>query len=143
MSGIRPGDRVTMHYRLACAGQEIVSTFAGEPETFTLGAGDIDPRLEWLLHGLIPDAHETWQLDPEQAFGRHDESLVKILARTDFPAGMTPVAGHEAAFPMPNGQTFMATILEVGDNSVKLDFNHPLAGLPVEFEVRILAVEPA
>ncbi len=44
---------------------------------------------------------------------------------------------------MPNGQTFMATILAVDADSVKLDFNHPLAGLPVEFEVHILAVEPA
>lgn len=143
MSGVRPGDRVTMHYRLNCGGQEVVSTFDGEPETFTVGAGDIDPRLEWLLHGLAAGAHETWQLDPEQAFGRHDTSLVKTLPRRDFPAGMEPVVGHEAAFPMPNGQTFMATILEVDADSVKLDFNHPLAGLPVEFEVRILAVEPA
>ena len=79
MSGIRPGDRVTMHYRLGCAGQEVVSTLDGEPETFTVGAGDIDPRLEWLLHGLTPGIHETWRLDPEQAFGRHDTSLVKTL----------------------------------------------------------------
>lgn len=143
MSGIRPGDTVTLHYRLSCAGQEIVSTFDAEPETFRLGDGEIDPRLEWLLHGLEPGARETWALDPEQAFGRRDEGLVKTLARTEFPAGMEPVVGHEAAFPMPNGQTFMATILAVDADSVKLDFNHPLAGLPVEFEAHILAVEPA
>jgi FKBP-type peptidyl-prolyl cis-trans isomerase SlpA len=143
VSGIRPGDSVTLHYRLSCAGQEIVSTFAGEPETFRLGDGAIDPRLEWLLHGLEAGAHETWRLDPEQAFGRRDEGLVKTLARTEFPAGMEPVVGHEAAFPMPNGQIFMATILAVDANAVKLDFNHPLAGLSVEFEVRILAVESA
>lgn len=143
MSGIRPGDTVTLHYRLNCGGQEVVSTFDAEPETFTVGAGEIDPRLEWLLHGLAAGVHETWCLDPEQAFGRRDEGLVKTLARADFPAGMEPVVGHEAAFPMPNGQTFMATIQAVDADTVKLDFNHPLAGLPVEFEVRILAVEPA
>jgi FKBP-type peptidyl-prolyl cis-trans isomerase SlpA len=141
VSGIRPGDTVTLHYRLSCAGQEVVSTFDAAPETFTLGAGDIDPRLEWLLHGLESGARETWRLDPEQAFGTRNPDLVKTLPRRDFPGGMEPVVGHEAAFPMPNGQVFTGTILDADDTSVQLDFNHPLAGLPVEFEVRILAVE--
>jgi FKBP-type peptidyl-prolyl cis-trans isomerase 2 len=107
-----------------------------------MGGGEIDPRLEWLLTGLEAGAHETWRLDPEQAFGRRDESLVKSLPREEFPPGLEPVAGHQAEFPMPNGQVFTATIIEIGSDTVKLDFNHPLAGLPVEFEVRIIALEP-
>lgn len=141
MSGIRPGDRVTLHYRLSCAGQEVVSTFDAAPETFTLGAGDIDPRLEWLLHGLDAGTHETWQLDAEQAFGRHNPEMVKRLPRADFPPGLEPIADHRVDFPLPNGQVLTATILDEDAGFVTLDFNHPLAGLPVEFEVRILAVE--
>jgi FKBP-type peptidyl-prolyl cis-trans isomerase SlpA len=141
MSGIRPGDRVTLHYRLACGGQQIVSTFDAAPETFSVGAGDIDLRLEWLLHGLESGAHETWQLDADQAFGMHNPDMIKSLPRCEFPPGMEPLPEHRVDFPLPNGQTLTATIVEVEADSVTLDFNHPLAGLPVEFEVRILAVE--
>jgi FKBP-type peptidyl-prolyl cis-trans isomerase SlpA len=142
VSGIRPGDRVTLHYRLTCGGQVIVSTFDAAPETFTLGNGDIDPRLEWLLHGLSAGAHEIWSLDADQAFGTHNPDLLKRLPRAEFPPGIEPIVGHQAAFPLPNGQTLTATILVVDADHVQLDFNHPLAGFPVEFEVRILAVEP-
>jgi FKBP-type peptidyl-prolyl cis-trans isomerase SlpA len=141
--GIRPGDRVTLHYRLSCGGEEVVSTFDDAPETFALGSGELEPRLEALLLGLAAGAHRVLELGPGEAFGDRDPNLLQHLPRADFPPSLQPVPGNQADFPLPNGQTFTATILAVDDQRVELDFNHPLAGLPLTFEVRILAVEPA
>ncbi len=144
MSGnpIRPGDRVTLHYRLACQGEEIVDTFADDmPETFVLGMGEIDPRLEALLLGLAPKQRRTFHLDAGEAFGVRDPALVHNLPRADFAPETEWVAGRQMAFDLPNGQSMHGIIRGISADTVQVDFNHPLAGLPVEFEVKILAVE--
>jgi FKBP-type peptidyl-prolyl cis-trans isomerase SlpA len=140
--GIRPGARVTLHYRLTCRGEEIVDTFADdEPETFTLGGGEIDVRLEVLLLGLVPGDHRTWQLEAGEAFGLPDPALVHQLPRVDFPPETELRKGLQMAFDLPNGQSMNGILQTIGGETVTVDFNHPLAGLPVEFEVKILSVE--
>lgn len=146
MSGapIRIGDRVTLHYRIACMNEEIVNTFSDdEPETFTLGQGEIDPRLEALLLGLAAGDHRTWQLEPGEAFGSPDPALIHDIPRADFPPETELIENRQMAFDLPNGQSMNGLIRTIGADAVQVDFNHPLAGLPVEFEVRILAVEAA
>lgn len=138
--GIQPGDRVTLHYRLSSMGNEIVDTFADdEPDTFLIGSGELDPRLEQHLLGLTVGTQRSFSLTPWDAFGERDEALVQTLPRRDFPEE-APV-GHQAGFELPNGQNLLGTLVEVNENDVKVDFNHPLAGLPVELEVRILAID--
>jgi FKBP-type peptidyl-prolyl cis-trans isomerase SlpA len=136
---IQSGDRVTLHYRLASMGQDIANTFLDGPETFRVGAGDIDASLEQTLIGLTVGDHQTLNLAPWESFGERDETLVQTLPRGDFPADLP--LGHQVEFELPNGQTWLGTIAEVGQETVKVDFNHPLAGLPVEFEVQILAID--
>ena len=138
---IRLGDRLTLHYRLSCRGEPIVDTFAGEPETFTLGHGEIDTRLEALLLNLHAGEHRVFQLDAGEAFGTHDENLLHDLPRAEFPAPETLKLGDQVEFTLPNGQALGGIVRALEGDSVRVDFNHPLAGLPVEFEVRILAVE--
>lgn len=141
MSGLRPGDRVTLHYRLECGDEEVVNTFPEAPETFTLGSGELEARLETLLLGLGEGQHLSFELGPGEAFGHRDEQLVHTLPRADFPADMDLAPGHGVQFDLPNGQSMMGTVLEIGADAVKVDFNHPLAGLPVTLEVRILSIE--
>ena len=135
------GDQVTLHYRLTCNGEEIVNTFANQPETFYIGGGDIDPRLESLLTGLQVGDHRTFELEPGAAFGNHQPGMVHDLPRVDFAADQALVPGHDVAFTLPNGQTLHGIIRSINDATVRIDFNHPLAGLAVEFEVKILAVD--
>jgi FKBP-type peptidyl-prolyl cis-trans isomerase SlpA len=136
---IQSGDRVTLHYRLSCLGREIVNTFPDAPETFRMGTGEIDARLERMLSGLTAGTHETHHLMPGEAFGERDETLIQTLPSRDFPEAV-PV-GHQAEFKLPNGQSWLGTIAEVGAQTVKVDFNHPLAGLPIELEVQIIAID--
>jgi FKBP-type peptidyl-prolyl cis-trans isomerase SlpA len=143
---LRPGSVVTLHYRLECGGQEVVNTFDAGPDTFTLGVGELEPRLEMLLLGLKVGDHMTYELGPGEAFGPHDPDMIHTLPRGDFVANLA--ADAELAvdggvdFTLPNGQTLTGTVLEIDADKVRIDFNHPLAGLPVTFEVKILAIEP-
>lgn len=141
MHSIKAGSRVTLHFRIASGGNEIVDTFGASPETIVLGQNEIDPRLEWMLQGLAEGEHHTYHLDPVQAFGERNETLVKRLPRSDFPANLNTMPGQVVEFPMPNGQIFSATLVAADAEIVTVDFNHPLAGKPVEFEVQVLSVE--
>lgn len=136
----RPGDTVTLHYRLACGGREIVNTFQDEPDTFTLGRNQMDPRLEALVLSLEEGQRTIYQLEAGQAFGLRDETLVHHLARDEFPDQAALVVGNYVEFPMPNGEVMLGTITHVGASQVQVDFNHPLAGLGVEFDVELLTV---
>lgn len=136
----RLGDRVTLHYRLSCAGREIVNTFGGDPETFILGSGEIEPRLEALLTGLLPGTRQLHRLQPWQAFGERDESLVQAVQRTEFDVTLDLQPGLVVEFTLPNGQTLQGSIVSLDAGRVWIDFNHPLSGLPVELEVELLSV---
>lgn len=138
---LRPGSHATLHYRLECGGQELVNTFDAGPETFILGTGEMEARLESLLLGLETGDHHTYELGPGEAFGPHDPALLHTLPREDFPADLELAEHRQVEFSLPNGQTLQGTVMEVDETGVKVDFNHPLAGLPVTFEVQVLAVE--
>lgn len=138
--GLRLNDQVTLHYRINCVGQEVANTFQAGPETFTLGQGEIDPRLELCLTGLHQGEHRLFQLEPWQAFGEHYDDLVQTLPRSDFPSGMELAVDHLVDFELPNGETLRGRVLKLDAEHVRLDFNHPLAGLPVELEVEILDI---
>lgn len=138
---VRIGDRVTLHYRLACGDEEVVNTFAEAPETFQIGGGDIDPRLEALLNGLQSGDHRTFELPPGAAFGDHNPDMVHQLPREEFGPDMALTPGNDVEFTLPNGQTLHGILRSVDNERVRVDFNHPLAGLPVVFEVKILEVK--
>jgi len=137
-------DRVTLHYRLACGDAEIVNTFAEGPETFQFGRGEIDPRLEYALKGLRAGTHTTLHLAPGMAFGEHDPDRVQSYPRADLndlASESTLEVGHIIQFQLPNGQTLHGAVLALDTATATLDFNHPLAGRPIEFEVHILSIE--
>lgn len=140
--GIKIGNRVTLHYRLTCQDEEIVNTFSAEPETFLIGGSDIDPRLEALLCGLQSGDHRSFELPPGAAFGDHNSDMVHELPREDFAEGLALIPGHDVEFTLPNGQSLHGIIRGADNLHVRVDFNHPLAGLPVVFEVKILDIQP-
>lgn len=137
----RPGDTVTLHYRLTCSGSEIVNTFPDRPDTFVLGQGEIATPIEALIMTLTPGEHRHFALAPWEAFGERDDMLVHKLPVAEFPTDARLEVGYSAEFPLPNGENLLGTIVEIGRGVVTVDFNHPLAGLPVEIELELLATE--
>jgi FKBP-type peptidyl-prolyl cis-trans isomerase SlpA len=117
------------------------SSFDDEPQTFVVGDGSVDKGLELALIGLRPNERQTLTLMPGQAFGQRDESNVRWLPKTSFPADMCLEPGQIVGFTVADGEELAGAVLEIDQARVKVDFNHPLAGREIVFEVHILAVE--
>jgi FKBP-type peptidyl-prolyl cis-trans isomerase SlpA len=141
---IKPGSHVTLHYRLAqLGGAEVISTFGGKPATLLLGAGQLAPPLEAILADLETGQHSVFQLAPEQAFGERNPQLLQwVSAETlrKHAGGEAFAPGDLVEFNAPNGARYAGMLKEFGEHSALFDFNHPLAGQSVLFEVHIIGI---
>lgn len=136
---------LTLHYRLASTdGTNIVSTFEESPATLQLGTGQLAPFLEACLIGLSEGAHEVFDLPPERAFGPRNPDLIQRISRTTLDEnskeGQEYVIGDLVEFSAPSGGKFAGVLRAIDDDSALFDFNHPLAGQSVKFEVRIIGI---
>lgn len=136
---------LTLHYRLATAdGTDLITTFQGNPATLMLGQGQLAPFLEACLIGLPEGSHTTFELAPAQAFGERSADMVKSVTRATLDANSEPGADYKIGdlvdFAAPGGGRFAGVLRELGDSSALFDFNHPLAGKALTFEVQLLAV---
>ena len=146
MNLVQPGSFLTLHYRLAGPdGADVVNTFEDKPATLSLGAGQLTPGLEAVLLGLAEGAHERFDLPAGAAFGPRNPDMlqrVKLSLLHEFgdPDAQYAV-GHVVQFPTPDGQgSYAGTVREVGTDWLLFDFNHPLAGQAVCFEIKLLGV---
>lgn len=138
---ISPESTVTLHLSLTLEdGTVAESTFDDEPLTFILGDGTLVEGLELGLYGLRPGDTQRLSLFPEQAFGLRDPEKVHRLPRADFPAEMALEPGCIIGFDTPEGEELPGMIVSTDDTSVEVDFNHPLAGRVVIFDVEIIDV---
>jgi FKBP-type peptidyl-prolyl cis-trans isomerase SlpA len=136
---------LTLHYRLATVdGDDIVSTFKDNPATLTLGSGQLAPSLEACLLGLPEGAHQTFELPPEQAFGPRNPELIQRVSRATLKEnsqlGEEYSIGDLVEFNAPGGGRFAGVLREIDAEGALFDFNHPLAGQPVKFEVKIIGI---
>jgi FKBP-type peptidyl-prolyl cis-trans isomerase SlpA len=140
---IGAGSTVTLHLSLALEdGRVAESTFGGEPHTFTLGDGSLLPVLELALYGLRPGDTQRLVLHPAQAFGVHDPAKLHHVPRAVFADDIALEPGLIIGFTDSAGEEIPGTVLSLTDTAVEVDFNHPLAGHAVTFEVEILDVIP-
>lgn len=141
---IRHHSQVTMHFSLTLEdGTEAISTFEETPLEFQMGDGTLQPGLELGLFGLRSGDNQTLTLNPDQAYGWHDEQMIHQLPLSDFADKLEPAPGQIVAFATADGEEAPGIVLAVDDNQVKVDFNHPLAGHNVVYRVEILSVEDA
>ena len=145
ISEVKSGSHVTLHYRLSLAdGAEIVSTFNDKPATLLLGAGQLAPPLEDILLGLKVGHHSTFQLASGQAFGPRNPELIQRVSlatlRENSMIGEDFSPGDLVEFNAPGGGRYAGVLKEVGETSALFDFNHPLAGQALAFEVKIIGI---
>jgi len=143
---VQPGSFLTLHYRLSGPdGADVVSTFGDKPATLSLGAGQLAPAMEQLLIGLPEGAHERFELPAGAAFGERNPELLQRVTRALLSELGDPDASYEVGdvvqFPTPDGLgSYAGVVREAGDDWLLFDFNHPLAGRAVQFEVQLLGV---
>ncbi len=141
---IRHGCRVTLHFSIRLEDGTIAEcTEPGEPHRFVLGDGSLVTGLESVLHGLKPGDRERVLLGPDQAFGRTQPDMVHVLRRAELDAVADIEPGMVVGFSTPAGHELAGTVLERDNEHVKVDFNHPLAGHTILFEVEVVGVEPS
>jgi FKBP-type peptidyl-prolyl cis-trans isomerase SlpA len=136
---------LTLHYRLASIdNNDIVSTFQENPATLQLGTGQLAPFLEACLIGLPEGAHQTFELLPENAFGPRNPDLVQWVSRATLvqnsQLGEEYAIGDLVEFAAPGGGQFAGVLREIKAGDALFDFNHPLAGQPLKFEVKIIGI---
>ena len=138
---IGPDSEVILHCRLLLEdGTFAEDTTGDEPICLRIGDGTLLGRLEAKLHGLHAGDHQAWDLAPEEAFGVRDPSNVRQLERDKFPTNVNPEPGQVIAFTLPDGDEVPGGVVSTDGDQVTVDFNHPLAGHTVRFEVEIVAV---
>ena len=136
------GSKVTLHFALRLAdGWVAESSFDDDPVVFVMGDGTLDKGLELALYGLRPGDRQTLTLMPGQAFGMRDKAAIQAVPRDRFPADMPLEKGQIVGFSGEDGSEIAGAVLEIRGDDVQVDFNHPLAGREIEFEVHILDVE--
>ncbi|MDO5290864.1 MAG: FKBP-type peptidyl-prolyl cis-trans isomerase [Pseudomonadota bacterium] len=146
MSRVEPGSFLTLHYRLAGPQGDVINTFGGRPATLSLGTGELSPAVEERLMGLAEGERATFELPAGAAFGQRNPAMVQWLARKELDElgepGEQYAVGEVVQVPTPDGQGQLAAVVLAvrGDGALQLDFNHPLAGQPVTFEVHLIGV---
>mgnify|MGYP001351569174 CR=1 FL=1 len=149
VSTIRGDSFLTLHYRLSGPdGAAVVDTFGGPPATLSLGSGQLAPAMEQRLVGLAEGAHARFELAAGEAFGERNPALLQrvklALLRELGDPDATYAVGDVVQFPTPDGGgSYAGVVREVGppgEDWLLFDFNHPLAGQPVRFEVHVIGV---
>lgn len=146
MNVIQPGSFLTLHYRLAQTdGADVVNTFNDGPATLTLGTGELAPAMEARLIGLAEGVRTSFDLPAGEVFGERNADLLQRVKRSLLielgDDEETHAVGDVVEFPTPDGRgSYGGVVREVGDDWLLFDFNHPLAGLPLTFEVQVIGV---
>ena len=146
MNAVQPGSFLTLHYRLSGPrGDELINTFHDKPATLSLGTGELAPAMEQRLIGLAEGARARFELAPGEAFGQRSPDLLQrvkrsLLAELGDPDEQFDI-GDVVQFPTPDGRgSYAGVVREAGDDWLLFDFNHPLAGEAVSFEVHVIGV---
>jgi len=134
---------VQLEYTLTADGQVVDSTEGRGPFQYVHGKGQIIPGLERELAGLHAGDSRDITVTPEDAYGSVDPTAVVEVPKAQLPKDVTPAVGLVLRGVDPDGRTFRAIIKDIGDESVTLDLNHPLAGKTLLFKVKVLNIAPA
>jgi peptidylprolyl isomerase len=149
MAQAKEGDRVKVHYtgRLddgtifdssECAEDDCGCGHG--PIEFTIGQGEVIPGFEAGVKGLSVGESKTVHIAVADAYGERIEEMVAVVPRGDLPPDMKPEVGQQLEVTQEDGQVFSVLVVEVTDETITIDANHPLAGQPLNFELKLVEI---
>ncbi|MDH5573171.1 MAG: FKBP-type peptidyl-prolyl cis-trans isomerase [Gammaproteobacteria bacterium] len=140
---IGSGTHVTIHFTLSLTDGTVVdSTIDVDPLSFDIGDGSLSECLEQVLIGMKAGEKQTVLLEAREAFGYPDDENIHAMERAEFTDDIELQIGNIVGFSMPSGEEIPGTIHEVREDKVMVDFNHPLAGRDIIFDVEVLEIKP-
>ncbi len=141
MTQASPGDTVRIHYTGRFPdGATFDSSRGREPLEFRLGAGEIIPGLDEAIAGMSVGDTGVVSVPADKAYGAHQPEAVQNIPRESIPSHIALEPGIRLQAERPDGATIALTIVEISEDEVKVDANHPLAGHDLVFEVELVAV---
>ena len=141
MAQAKDGDTIRFHYSGTFEdGTEFDSSRGDDPLEATLGSGQLIPGLEKGLLGMAVGDKETITIAPDEGYGSFREELILKINRDEFPKDVTPKVGQQLRLQKPGNPPFTVLIMEVNDDSIVLDANHPLAGKTLLFSVELMEI---
>lgn len=144
MSEAKNGDTVRIHYTGRLTDGTVFDSSQGrEPLEFTLGQGQIITGLEKGIVGMTTGDSSTVEVAADDAYGPHDPAQVQNVPRDMIPPEVELQPGAQLGARTPQGQELSLTVVEVGDEEVKVDANHPLAGKDLVFDIELIEIVAA
>ncbi len=137
---VQAGRVVAMDYTLHVDGEKIDSSEGREPLEYLHGAGNIIPGLEREMAGMEVGESKQVVVSPADGYGESDPDAFIEIPRSEFPRDIPLELGLELQVQDPSGNPMYARIDAITDESVRLDFNHPLAGKELHFSVKIVGL---
>jgi len=142
MAEIRMGSTVTLAYTVKTEdGGWIDAACTEKPLVFTVGESDIIPGMIHNAIGMKKGEKKSFRVDPPDAYGERNPLFVRALPRKLFPDSLDIIPGDVLSASTRDGQKLPLTVLEVGTDTVTVDFNHPLAGKALFFDIEIIDVK--
>lgn len=137
----KSGDQVAVHYTGKLDSGEVFDSSDGrDPIRFELGSGQVIPGFEQAVEGMTVGDKREIRIEPEDAYGQPSDELVVEVARTQLPGDIEPAVGMPLQVQTGGGEQRVVRVSEVGDDTVTLDMNHPLAGRALNFELELVEI---
>ncbi|RKT34920.1 peptidylprolyl isomerase [Roseovarius halotolerans] len=141
MTQVKEGDTVRIHYTGTLTdGATFDSSEGRDPLEFQVGSGQIIPGLDQALPGMAVGDKKTVEVPADQAYGQPDPSAQQAVPRADIPEDIPLDLGTQLQVQTPQGQVMPVTVVEVTDEQVTLDANHPLAGKDLTFAIELVDI---
>ena len=144
MNQVTVNSTVKVHYTGKLADGEVFDTSDGkEPIEFTLGQGQLIPGFEKGLIDMKLNEKKTITIAKEEAYGEVNKDLIQEVKKTELPQDMAPEVGMGLVSKSPDGQEMNLMVVEVREESIVIDGNHPLAGKELIFDLEVLEIKDA
>ena len=142
MSQAKAGDTVKIHYTGTLDdGSQFDSSTGRDPLEFELGSGQVIPGFDKAVEGMAVGDTKKVNISPEDAYGPRHEQMIQEVPREALPDDLEPEVGMGLQAQRPDGARLDLTITAVGEESITVDGNHPLAGQALNFELELVDID--
>ena len=138
---VEQGDTVTINYTLTVDDKVIHSADNQDPLVISVGNNQLIPAFEDQLVGMSSGETKSFEIEAEQGYGEEDPALFKEIPKDQIPSDVTVEAGKTIYVKGPDGQAYPVKIHEVKDDIVIMNFNHPLAGKKLKFDIELVKID--
>ena len=142
MSEAKSGDTVKIHYTGTLDdGTQFDSSKDRDPLEFEVGSGQVIPGFDKAVEGMSVGDEKTVNIACDDAYGKHHDQMVQEVPNSALPEGLEPEVGMGLQAQGQDGQPINLIVTEIGDDSITVDANHPLAGKDLNFDIELVAID--